>query len=641
MGKLVVLQSNFTRGELDPRLIARTDTDLYRKGCKRIKNALVIPQGGIKRRPGQKWIAEIADVSNNQISFTSFEFSSSVGYLLVFIDSAIYIFYNDAQVATVASPWPGAVVTDLRFTQSADTMFISHPDYKPRKLVRTVPHTGWDLSIIDFSNVPTHDFLHNYDAIAFSPSVTTGAVTLTATAAIFTAAYIGGVFSGNRGTMRITGFIDSTHVTGYTLVDFANTGSISGKDSFLAEPAWSDTRGWPNAVTLYEDRLWFGGSKQLPQTIWASQVSDYYNFDFGTGLDAEAIGVTINTTKSNNIQYLVSGRTLSLFTDGAEFTAPQSDDRPLTPKTISIRQQSENGTAKVLPKQIDNKILYVQAGGKKVRSYIFNIQQQAYGSEDVSILAAHLIKNPVDSAVLKNSPVEDAEYYYLINSDGTLVAFQTIEAQQVAAWSEADTQGTYLRIASVNSDIYVAIRRTVNSTPFIHIEKMDASYFTDSATKQHFVSPSSTVASLGFLEGRTVKVKADGFVLQDRVVTGGQITLEQAVTDVEVGLGFDVEVELLPPPMPNNMQINAYTKKKVSRFFVDYYETLGIYVNGILVPFLEFGNHVLDQAPIPKTGFSEVGFMSEFNPRETVTITQKDPLPFLLLGTAMEVTLNG
>lgn len=636
MAKYVAQQSNFTRGELDPRLIARTDTDLYRKGCKRIRNALVTPQGGIKRRPGLRWVDTRANT--DEILLAGFEFSSSVGYLLVFLHNQILIYHNDVQVADVTTTWPGSVVSQLRFTQSADTMFICHPNYPPRQLVRTVAHSGWSLTNVAFRNKPVFDFLKNYDGIVFTPSTISGVVQLTASAPIFSTQYLQGIFAGNQGTLRLTVYVSPTRMDGSTVSDFANINPIAGFNAFLAEPVWSAPRGYPKAVTLYEDRLWFGGSKSLPRTLWASQVGDYTDFDFGTGLDSDAIGVTINSSKSNNIEYLVSSRTLAIFTDGAEFTAPQSDDRPLTPKTISVRLQSENGTSAVLPKIIDNTILYVQSGGKKVRSFSFDLQQQAYGSDDVSILAAHLIKNPVDSAVLKNSPTEDAEYYYLVNGDGSLVAFQTIKAQEVAAWSESLTDGNFIRIASVNADIYTAVRRVVNNVTVVNIEKLDASYYLDSATKQSFVSPTATVSGLGFLEGRTVKVRADGYVFQDRTVTGGQITLEQEATEVEVGLGYQLAIELMPPSLPPNGQIDPYTQKKISRFFIDYYQSLGIKVNDVLVPFLEFGNQVLDQAPLPKTGFAEMLIDTQFNPRETIIITQDDPLPFFLLGVAMEIT---
>lgn len=641
MAIITLHQANFTRGELDPRLIARSDTEIYRKGCKKIRNGFVIPQGGIKRRFGTQYVASSGAITDYQILFVPFEFSIDVGYLLVFTHNNIAVYHNDAKVADVVSPFPASAVADLRYTQSADTMIICHPDYQTQKLVRTSAHAGWSLTTISFRIYPVYDFDKNYDAINFTPSATSGGVTITASSSIFATKYIGGIFAGNKGTVRIDTYISPTQMSGQTLSDFASTSAINGVDSYLSEPAWSSLRGWPNAVTFYEDRLWFGGSKSLPQTIWGSQVDDYFSFDFGTGLDADAIGVTINSSKSNKIEYLNSTRNLVIFTSGAEFTAPQSDDKPLTPRTISFRSQSKNGTAKVLPHDIDGQIIYIQKGGKKARNFVFDIRQYSYGSDDISILSPHLINAPVDAATLKNSSTEDAEYYFLVNGDGTLAVFQTVKAQEVQAWTLCETSGTILRIAAVNSDIYMAIRRNINGSDVVYIEKFNSSYFTDCGIKKTYVTPTDTITGLSALEGKTVRVKADGYILENRTVTSGQIILEQTVTNVEVGLNFDVEIELMPPALVGAGGINQYERKRIKRVFVDFYQSLGIYLGGDLVPFREFGNEVLDQAPIPQTDFAWKVIEKGWNPRESITITQIDPLPLLLVGTAIEVDTQG
>lgn len=640
MPRVPVHQSNFTRGELDPRLIARFDTDLYRKGARKIRNGLVIPQGGIKRRFGLKYIDSMGALSGYQILIAPFEFSVDVGYLIVFTDLTISIYHDDVWVADVVSPYPASVVADLRYTQSADTMIICHPDYQPRKLVRTSAHAGWNLSTISFRNYPVYDFKRNYDGMAFTPSGTAGLVTLACNFAVFTADYVGGIYSGNQGTMRLSTFIDSTHMSGVVITDFKDTSQIAGTISYLAEPAWGTTRGWPNAVTFYENRLWFGGCKALPQTVFGSQSDDYFDLDPGSGLDSEGISFTINSSKSNKIEYLSGIRNLVIFTSGGEFTSPQADDKPLTPKTISIRPQSKNGTSTVLPQDIDNQLLYVQKGGKKVKNFVFDIQQYSYGSQDVSILSPHLIKNPVDAAVLKNSQTEDAEYYFLVNNDGSLAVFQTVKSQEVQAWTLCLTDGQIMRIASVNSQIYFVIKRVINQADVYYIEKFDANYFTDCAVQQTHLVPTSTITGLSHLEGKEVRVKGDGYVLNNKIVNGGEITLEQTVSQVEVGLNFDVEIVLMPPAI-QGMNVNQYDRKRTCKAFVDFYETLGIRVNGVLVPFREFGDNVLDQPAEPQTGFSWQVAQDGWNPRNSITITQTDPLPFTLIGTALDVEFDG
>jgi hypothetical protein len=46
------LQSNLSGGELAPALHARTDIDKYNNSVATAKNVVIVPQGGLRRRPG-------------------------------------------------------------------------------------------------------------------------------------------------------------------------------------------------------------------------------------------------------------------------------------------------------------------------------------------------------------------------------------------------------------------------------------------------------------------------------------------------------------------------------------------------------------------------------------------------------------
>ena len=84
-----------------------------------------------------------------------------------------------------------------------------------------------------------------------------GTITITASAAIFTPAMVGGLFTGNGGIVRIGAFTDATHVTGFTTEDFSSTDPILGSLAFLGEPAWSDARGLPALASSYQSRSVF------------------------------------------------------------------------------------------------------------------------------------------------------------------------------------------------------------------------------------------------------------------------------------------------------------------------------------------------------------------------------------------------
>jgi hypothetical protein len=253
-------QSNFTKGELSPRLYARTDFKGYYQGAKRLRNVIVVPEGGIKVRFGLRRIVTVSGITSyTESKETTFQYSTETDYLIVFKPLAMLIYHDDALVATVVTPYSALEVNQLRYTQELDVMIVTHPDHKPKILRRTSAHAGWTFNDVTFKNLPVYDFNRNYDSITFTPVGTSGTVSITASAPIFTTALIGGVFFGNNGYVRLTTFVGTTEMTGYTISDFPNVNSIPGTQAFLGEPAWSIARGWPTSVTFYQSRVFFFG----------------------------------------------------------------------------------------------------------------------------------------------------------------------------------------------------------------------------------------------------------------------------------------------------------------------------------------------------------------------------------------------
>jgi len=76
--------------------------------------------------------------------------------------------------------------------------------------------------------------------------------------------------------------------------------------------------------------------------------------------------------------------------------------------------------------------------------------------------------------------------------------------------------------------------------------------------------------------------------------------------------------------------------KRIVKAQVDLFETLGIYINDVLLPTRKFGSGLLDTTPVPYTGLKET-FILGWSELAQVTITQKDPLPMTLLALALEV----
>jgi len=652
----LVNQNDFTHGELDPRMLSKSNLPLFRKAGERLRNVVILPTGGAQRRFGTLYLENLGNLGDN-IMFAEFIFSEDITYLLIFTNLQIAVWRDDVFQVNIASPWPAALLPDLelKWSQTQNLMTIAHPDYEPRELSRGASDILWILATATFKNLPGYDFKQNYDSNEFLLSaVAVGkGRTLTATNNIFDASYIGGFFqaygkelSDKLGMAKITAFVDAKNVTVEVTSEFDSnlTAVISGNNVYLTEPAFSTTRGWPSAITFYEGRKWFGGAKSLPHSVFGSVVDDFRNFDIGTGEDDDAVQETIGGHKIGIIKHILGDRSLQIFTSRAEYAVGQTNFTAIKPGEFSIQRQSSNGVESPRPIVLDNQTFYVKRGGKGVMSFVFNNDNQAYNSLEVSRLASHLINNPIDAAVLSGSTRDNADYLFIINEDGTLAIFQSVIEEKIAAWTLSNTvnttTGKFKRCIEIGNDIYFAVERTVDGSTTTYLEKLSFDVYTDSTFTATYGVATDIITGLGHLEDETVQIKGDGYVLENETVIGGQITIDREVLAVEVGLKYIPIIKPMPLAIESQTGNTMYKRKKISAAYIDYYQSLGIYVDDILIPPLTFGPDVLDQPPAVKTDIYELlGILGDWQARDMITITQEEPLPMTIIGIGFDVTV--
>lgn len=643
MPRTLRLQTNFNSGFLDPKLGARTDVKHYYQGAAAATNVVSTPQGGIKRRPG---LAYVDDLAAGTARLAEFSFNNEQAYLLVFTNNNIAVYKDDVWQADVTTTYTSAEIFDLNWTQSADTMIIVHEDHEPATLVRGATHSSWTLSNIVFHHRPTYDFDQDYDSISFT--VGTGSenagkvgniVTVTSSAALFETVDVGGWFestyAGNPGVGRITQYVSTTQVKIeiYEAWDNGTGNNVPAGDAIFEEPVWNATHGWPRSVTFFEGRMYFGGSKSRPQTLWGSKSNDFFCFDIGTGLDDEAIDVTLDTDQVNAINNVFAGRHLQIFTSGGEFYLP---DSPITPTASSVKRQTLFGSSFIQPRSIDGATFFVDRTGKAIREYIFTYTEEAYTSNTVSLLASSLLNAPVDMDVLRGTPDDDSNYLYVINGDGTCAVFNSLRAQEVGGWTKWETQGEFKSVTSVVDQVYFIVEREIGGVTVPVIEKVNKNTYTDSSVLQTYGTPTDAPTGLDHLNGLECRVRADASVMANATPASGTITIARTASEIEVGLNFDVTIQTMPLNVDFQDGPILTRKKRIVRVVLDLYESLGVLVNGYEMPSRQLGTSVLGSTPDPFTGIDEI-FLNGWDRLAQVSITQTDPLPMMVLGLALEV----
>jgi len=442
MARVAVQLTNFTGGELSPRLDGRNDLAKYSSGCSTLENLIVYPHGSAARRPGTNFVAEVKD-STKKTRLIPFEFSTTQTYMLEFGNQYIRFYKDNGQILSggsayeISTPYLEAELFDLKFAQSADVMYICHPNHEVEKLSRT-GHTSWTLTDVDFTNGPYLDT--NISTTTLNPgshTVGTG-VALVASAVTginsgsgFVSTDVGRLVRFRDGYGKITGVTDTTNATITIIKDLGS--STASTDWSLG--AFSDTTGHPSCVTFFEQRLVFAATLNNPQTVYFSKSGDYENMDAnigGTIADDDAIIYTIASNQVNAIRFMTATRTLIIGTAGGEFAVSGGGaDNAITPTNILIKKQSNHGAANVDAIAVGNATLFLQRARRKIRELAYNFDVDGYVAPDMTILAEHITEGGLTQVAYQQEP---NQIIYATREDGELVGLTYQREQQVTAW---------------------------------------------------------------------------------------------------------------------------------------------------------------------------------------------------------------
>ena len=660
MARFVQMQTNFTAGELDPLMRARVDLKSYENALEKATNVLCQPQGGITRRNGTRYITALPNTSTesagNGVRLVPFEFSTSDSYMLCFTHNRMYIFKDGALITNIngtGNPYLTTTITSARlnelcWTQSADTLIAVHQDMPPVSIVRGANDASWTAANLSFGSIPKFAFTIAYSnpAATLTPTAVSGKIKLTTSASVFTAAHVGQYVNANpQGRAKIVQYISGTEVNVVTEFPFFSTTAIASGQWELEtgyEDVWSSTRGYPRSVTFHQGRLYFGGSRARPSTVWGSRVGQFFDFEPSEGFDDDALEATLDTNTFNAIVDITSGRDLQLFTTGGEFYVQQQGLEPITPASFTVSSAGRNGSKPGIRVQLlDAGTLFVQRQGKALAEVTFSDAQLTYITSKISLLSGHLLKNPKRMALRRAVDTDENDLLLIVNGDaGTITAYSLLRAENVIAPSEfITTGGEFLDIGVDITDIYSVVKRTVNGTVQYYVEKFEDGLLTDCAITGGAVS-SVTAAHL---VGKTVNLLLDGLVQANKVVgAGGSVSIPRnSTSSYEVGLPIDVIAVTMPIDVKLQTGTRVGFKKRILEVNALVYETQHLRINGIEVPFRTFDTvNILDN-PVPEiTGTKVLNGILGYSNEAKITITQNYPLKFTLLGMEYKVAVN-
>lgn len=641
MSRAKVLQTNFTAGELSPKLYGRVDIARYQNGAKKVRDSLPQIYGGVRRRPGSLFVDEVK-TSAKATRLIPFVFNESTAYMLEFGDLYMRVYKNGARIPAyeLVTPYPESVLFELDYTQGADTMFLFHETAAIRRLQRLADN-NWTLDA-PITNLPFEE-PGTYPAATLTPSVAGPVgqgVTLTASGGVFVPGNVGSSIKINGGIVKLYSYTSATVVDGEITQALTSTVACPPNAWSIHAPAWSASRGYPRTGTLFEQRLIVAGSPHFPQTIWGSITAGYLDFTPGVA-DDDGFSFTIASDQVSPIQYMASNRTLVAFTSGGEFTITGGLEKPLAPTNAQIRQRSNYGCSRVRPVRIRETELFIQRAGRKVRSFAYNVASDDWTAPDISVLSEHVTETGIAGMCWQQ---EAESIIWMFRTDGVPISVTYDKDQDVTAWAVHDGfTGEVESIATIpdvtGDQIWMIVKRTINGSVKRYIERFTDDVLSDCALVDSDASPQTVWAGLGHLEGETVVVVGDGGVVGRYVVTGGSITIARACTDVVIGLPYQNRIELLDPEMATQDGSSTGSPMSVSEVITRWYETTGATVNGDKLIFREMPDAV-DAPPVQFSGIKPLSQIGWARGSADLVIAQDEPMPWHLLSVARVLTVN-
>jgi hypothetical protein len=181
VGKSNHIYTNFSSGEVSPKLFGRPDYSKYQNSCETLENFMLEPLGGATRRAGTEYIAT-TKFPQYSCRLIPFVFSDEQAYMLE-VGQYYIRFFMDGGVITqgtepieVVTPYASADVFGIQYVQSCDVMYFTHRSFPVYKLSRT-SHTVWTFEAVDWIDGPYREVNDN-KSLHIQSSATTGSTTL-------------------------------------------------------------------------------------------------------------------------------------------------------------------------------------------------------------------------------------------------------------------------------------------------------------------------------------------------------------------------------------------------------------------------------------------------------------------------------
>lgn len=524
------VKNSLNGGEVSPDLACRFDQQRVAMGCHELLNMIPLPWGGARKRPGLEFVAWARRGDPAATTrLVPFVFAEDQSRILEFSAGAgrgadMRVFDAEGQLLHSQAgmlPLDGKGIAEMTFCQSADVIFLAHPEMRPAKLMR-YGDTDWRFETIQWMpdiEAPEWDWVGprgpepsgegrrvNLEYVCTAISEETGEEsmpsevwTLSGQFPLTESRYVELRPREVAGASEYRVYKKSQGVFGFI-------GRITEKSAVTDEEGGEETEAWlledkniaadtedtpprardpfreegerPAVVFLHQQRLGYAASEGHPLTIWLSQTGNYESMAASIPpADDDAIEATLAAPRANSILWAMSDRSgLLMGTQGGEWLCCPGTGAALTPSDLSFQPQCEYGSqAGLWPERVASGLIFAQRGGRAVRDLGYSFQDDRYSAADLSILARHIFRGrKIRSWAWQKEPWA---ILWMALSDGTMAGLTYLRENEIMAWHRHETDGRIESVCSIPAPdgtdaVFMTVLRPQPGGPRRSLEKL-------------------------------------------------------------------------------------------------------------------------------------------------------------------------
>jgi len=308
---------------------------------------------------------------------------------------------------------------------------------------------------------------------------------------------------------------------------------------------WSGRYGYPDAVALFDGRLWFGRGNQY----WGSVSDNFGSFAIGP-LASDAIGRSFGGRMSAVRWLAGAGRLLAGLSGFESEIGSNSFDEVLKPENVRARNKSTKGSANASAALIDEAAVFINRSRQRIYRYGYSNQVGDMATDDLTRLHREIASTL--GFVEIDWQQEPEPRLWCVRGDGEVGVLVMDLNEGVVAWSRIKMDGFVESVCCLPTDgaedeVYMVVRRTVDGETVRYVERLapEAWDEIEDAWRLHCAleyddEATTTLSGLEHLEARTdVYVWANGQQAGPFTVTDGEIELDFEVTYAIAGLLYE------------------------------------------------------------------------------------------------------